>query len=58
AIRLVNAIGQQVYKNVITTLGDELFEIPVHRLPAGIYWLHIEGEQGSKVIKQVLVLQR
>jgi len=45
-IRLLNMLGQSVYQKEIQTPGsDVIFDIPVAKLPKGVYWIKLQSEK-------------
>ena len=54
-LRIINAAGQLVFRQDVTTSGrDEFIEIPARQLSKGIYWLEIKGDDGFKIMKELL----
>ena len=54
-INLYNAVGQLVYtKNITLINGSEYIEVPSQHLPAGAYFLRINGAGGFKFVKKLI----
>jgi hypothetical protein len=54
-VRLMNALGQVVYKTAISTNGrDEKIDLPVDHLPHGSYLLDVRNDKGLKLVKKML----
>ncbi|HYC27185.1 MAG TPA: M1 family aminopeptidase, partial [Chitinophagaceae bacterium] len=54
-VRVMSASGQLVYKNDISTNGqDEKISLPIDHLPRGTYMVDIRNDKGLKLIKKVL----
>ena len=54
-INLYNAVGQLVYtKNITLINGSEYIEVPSKQLPAGAYFLRINGAGGFKFVKKLI----